>query len=476
MRTNRWIEVETLQPRSIGDPRSPQPAPGLFSQCKSVNSTLEDTPYTIRMRTSKVSQETSKIFNATSPNPVRRSTRQAVKTISAFTLGHDGSKNVKLEDPEGSSLMEPALETALSTDIEDSLTTPRSMRKRNRGSDSPATTTTIVTSSSKTQTSPRKRLKPDPDDTKDDPISPSTPSSRAGALPKTPARKTTLADGTVQTHPPSNWESLYDTVKAMRLANPTAPVDTMGCEDLHWRASPPQEQRYHTLTALMLSSQTKDTVTAAAMQRLHTELIPQSPASTTTTSTLTIPNILATTPAHLNSLINKVGFHNKKTTHIRLTAALLQQHHNSDVPSTLPALLRLPGVGPKMAYLTLSAAWSIDAGIGVDVHVHRITNRWGWHATRTAEETRRALEGWLPRERWHEINRLLVGLGQTVCLPVGRRCGECALAGTGLCKGEVRGWKAAAKKGAATVRKEVMTVDKEDEGEVAPVKEEEGGG
>ena len=51
------------------------------------------------------------------------------------------------------------------------------------------------------------------------------------------------------------------------------------------------------------------------------------------------------------------------------------------------------------------------------------------------------LEGWLPREKWHEINKCLVGLGQTVCLPVGRRCGECDLSGTGLCKGEVRGWK-----------------------------------
>lgn len=50
-----------------------------------------------------------------------------------------------------------------------------------------------------------------------------------------------------------------------------------------------------------------------------------------------------------------------------------------------------------------------------------------------------ALESWLPRDKWHEINKLLVGLGQTVCLPVGRRCGECDLAGTKLCKSEVRG-------------------------------------
>ena len=47
------------------------------------------------------------------------------------------------------------------------------------------------------------------------------------------------------------------------------------------------------------------------------------------------------------------------------------------------------------------------------------------------------LEGWLPRGKWHEINHLLVGFGQTICLPVGRRCGECDLAAEGLCPGMV---------------------------------------
>ena len=90
-----------------------------------------------------------------------------------------------------------------------------------------------------------------------------------------------------------------------------------------------------------------------------------------------------------------------------------------------------------MGYLCLSVAWDRTEGIGVDVHVHRITNLWGWHKTKNPEETRLMLESWLPKERWHEINWLLVGLGQTVCLPVGRKCGECVLAEGGLCPGSV---------------------------------------
>ena len=95
-----------------------------------------------------------------------------------------------------------------------------------------------------------------------------------------------------------------------------------------------------------------------------------------------------------------------------------------------------------MAHLCMSASdgWDRVEGIGVDVHVHRITNLWGWQSppSKNPEETRAALESWLPRDRWKEINWLLVGFGQTVCLPVGRRCGDCEVGLRGLCKSAER--------------------------------------
>lgn len=178
----------------------------------------------------------------------------------------------------------------------------------------------------------------------------------------------------------------------------------------------------------MLSSQTKDTSTALAIRRLQTSLPPPG---------LTLSNILSVAPATLNALIHPVGFHNNKTKYIKATAALLVEKFDSDIPTTAEALMSLPGVGPKMAYLCMSAAWGRTEGIGVDVHVHRITNLWGWHKTREPEETRKALQAWLPREKWHEINHLLVGFGQTICLPVGTKCGECVLSTKGLCPGAV---------------------------------------
>lgn len=152
---------------------------------------------------------------------------------------------------------------------------------------------------------------------------------------------------------------------------------------------------------------------------------------------LTLENILAVDPVKLNELIYVVGFHNNKTRYIKATALILRDQHASDIPDTIDGLMSLPGVGPKMAYLCLSAAWGRTEGIGVDVHVHRITNLWRWHKTKGPEETRMALQGWLPRDRWHEINHLLVGFGQTICLPVGRKCGECTLSESGLCPSAV---------------------------------------
>ena len=229
---------------------------------------------------------------------------------------------------------------------------------------------------------------------------------------------------------------------------------------------PVKDKRFQTLIALMLSSQTKDTTNAIAMRRLQTEL--PSPG-------LTLENILEVDPVKLNEMIYVVGFHNNKTRYIKAAALLLRDDYASDIPDTIEGLMSLPGVGPKMAYLCLSAAWSRTEGIGVDVHVHRITNLWGWHKTKVPEETRASLEAWLPRERWHEINHLLVGFGQMICLPVGRKCGECTLSERGLCPSAVVDRKKTVKK----VKMEVVvkgeekeTVKRRKTEEVVVVKEE----
>lgn len=139
----------------------------------------------------------------------------------------------------------------------------------------------------------------------------------------------------------------------------------------------------------------------------------------------------------------------KKASYIKKTAAILAEHYNSDIPETVEELCKLPGVGQKMAVLTVNIGWDKTVGIGtwwwpwyatqslianilfsflgVDTHVHRIANRLGWtrQPTKTPESTQKELEDWLPRSLWNEVNVLLVGFGQQHCTPVKPHCGTC---------------------------------------------------
>ncbi|CAM4617168.1 unnamed protein product [Lepidochelys olivacea] len=212
---------------------------------------------------------------------------------------------------------------------------------------------------------------------------------------------------------PGNWKQQLDNIREMRR-NKDAPVDQMGAEKCFDTSAPPEVMRYQVLLSLMLSSQTKDQVTSAAMSRLREH-------------GLTVDNILQTDDVTLGQLIYPVGFWKNKVKYIKQTTAILKQQYESDVPSTVAELMNLPGVGPKMAHLLMDIAWNNVTGIGVDTHVHRISNRLKWvkKETKTPEETRAALEDWLPRDLWSEINWLLVGFGQQICLPVNPRCKEC---------------------------------------------------
>jgi endonuclease III len=96
------------------------------------------------------------------------------------------------------------------------------------------------------------------------------------------------------------------------------------------------------------------------------------------------------------------------------------------VPDTLEGLTRFRGVGPKIAALALAVGYGIPA-IAVDVHVHRVTNRWGYVATGTPEQTQAALAAKLPREYWIRINERLVPFGKAVCRGTSPRCPSCAL-------------------------------------------------
>ncbi|XP_058173951.1 endonuclease III-like protein 1 [Anopheles ziemanni] len=235
--------------------------------------------------------------------------------------------------------------------------------------------------------------------------------------------KRELNDDSLDGHPskevkwePKNWRQLIENIRQMRQAI-LAPVDTMGCDQFTSDAEtmiPDRHKRYHCLVSLILSSQTRDQANHECMVRLKKH-------------GLTPESIVSTDDAVLEKLIYPISFYRNKTKFIKQMSQILIDQYDGDIPNNIKELLKLPGVGKKMAHLCMRSAWNVVTGIGVDTHVHRISN---WlqlipEETKQPEATRIALEKWLPFEIWDEFNHLLVGFGQTICTPNFPRCNDC---------------------------------------------------
>jgi endonuclease-3 len=176
-----------------------------------------------------------------------------------------------------------------------------------------------------------------------------------------------------------------------------------------------RKDAFQVLIGTLLSARTQDATTHAASVRLFARA-----ASPKAMARLTVEEI--------EHLIYPVSFYRTKAIHVKATCEMLMERFGGKVPATMEELLALPGVGRKTANLVLILAHGSRCNICVDTHVHRISNRLGWVATRTPDETEQALYRAIPRRWWPDVNLYLVTWGQSVCRPVGPRCSGCVLA------------------------------------------------
>jgi endonuclease-3 len=126
----------------------------------------------------------------------------------------------------------------------------------------------------------------------------------------------------------------------------------------------------------------------------------------------------------LDALISPSTFHERKASQILAIARRAIDEFNGEIPCDPAILMSFAGVGPKCAHLVLGIACG-EPFISVDVHVHRVTNRWGYVRTSTPEKTMAALGEKLPRRYWIEINRLLVPFGKHICTGNLPHCSTC---------------------------------------------------
>lgn len=135
--------------------------------------------------------------------------------------------------------------------------------------------------------------------------------------------------------------------------------------------------------------------------------------------------MMGLTPGQIDDFIRTCTFHRAKAQTIHTLAQRLVSEFGGEAPCDFATLTNLPGVGPKCANLVLGIACGRPLGIPVDIHVHRVTNRWGYVSAPTPEKTMAALEQRLPRRYWLEINKLLVPFGKHICTGRLPRCTEC---------------------------------------------------
>jgi endonuclease III len=128
--------------------------------------------------------------------------------------------------------------------------------------------------------------------------------------------------------------------------------------------------------------------------------------------------------SQIDALIRASSFHEAKAAQIREIARRTVDEFGGEIPCDFEVLTSFRGVGPKCANLTMGVACGA-ARISVDIHVHRVTNRWGYVAAGSPEATLRALKRKLPRKYWIEINRLLVPFGKHICTGHLPKCSTC---------------------------------------------------
>jgi endonuclease III len=168
---------------------------------------------------------------------------------------------------------------------------------------------------------------------------------------------------------------------------------------------------FELLLACIISIRTRDETTVPASRRLFER------ART--------PEAVARMSAEeIDNAIRASTFHEAKARQILAIAKRTGEEFGGTLPCDDEVFRSFSGVGPKCANLVLGIACGKKA-ISVDIHVHRVTNRWGYVQAPTPERTMAELEQVLPKKYWIEINRLLIPFGKHICTGELPKCSTC---------------------------------------------------
>ena len=128
----------------------------------------------------------------------------------------------------------------------------------------------------------------------------------------------------------------------------------------------------------------------------------------------------------LEEAIRGVGLYRTKAGNIQKMAHILLEQYQGQVPGDFDELIKLPGIGRKTANVRMSVGFG-QPGLGVDTHVHRVSNRLGLVEQKTPDKTELALKAIIPRGRWSQAHHLLIFHGRKTCTARKPQCSACVL-------------------------------------------------
>jgi endonuclease-3 len=130
----------------------------------------------------------------------------------------------------------------------------------------------------------------------------------------------------------------------------------------------------------------------------------------------------------LEELVHSTGFYRNKAKNIQGACRMIVSDFNSVVPNTMTELLKLPGVARKTANVVLAHAYGINAGVTVDTHVKRLSQRLGLTKNTEPVGIEKDLMGLLPQADWENWSIRLIYHGRAVCKARSPSCDICELA------------------------------------------------
>lgn len=130
----------------------------------------------------------------------------------------------------------------------------------------------------------------------------------------------------------------------------------------------------------------------------------------------------------IETLIRSTGFYRNKAKSIQGACEMIVSQFGGNVPDTMSDLLKLPGVARKTANVVLAHAYGVNAGVTVDTHVKRLSNRLGLTEKSDPKQIEKDLMALLPQAEWENWSIRLIYHGREVCKARQPLCDVCSLA------------------------------------------------